>query len=208
MSSRVGINIFARLQMQHTAAVREEVKGIQLSLDNISDSFAQIPAKEKQLRNTFGTAINAVSSLQLLRFAMVDISQIASGKGGIGDILSLTTTSIILIYRVNQLLRAQIVLQTALNAARAVGLALGGISPVTLAAAGAGALIIGVPAIMDYFTERGRQERRIQGEVAAQRLGFSIYPVRPNQGTSLSRELATSVNLQERIVARSQGMEP
>jgi len=138
MSSRAGLNIFAKLQMQNTANTREEVRRVQLSLDNISENFAQMPAREKQMQNAFSSTINLVSTLQLLRYGMNDIKQIAEGKGGIGDILSLTTTATITIFRINEMLRDQTKLQIALNVARAAGLLLAGVSPVTLGVVGAG----------------------------------------------------------------------
>lgn len=164
MSSRAGLNIFAKLQMQNTANTKEEVRSVQLSLDNISEGFAQMPARERQLQNVFGTAINAVSTLQLLRYGMNDIKQIAEGKGGIGDILSLTTTSIITLFRVNQLLQSQIVLQTALNAARAIGLALGGIAPATLAIGAIGIGYLGVQAYGQYAFKSMYDDQRLRAQ--------------------------------------------
>lgn len=162
MSSRAGLNIFAKLQMQNTGNTRDEVRRVQLSLDNISENFAQMPAKEKQLQAVFGTAINTVSTLQLLRYGMNDLKQIAEGKGGIGDILSLTTTSIITIFRVNQLLQNQIALQLALNAARAVGLALGGVAPATLAIGALGAVYLGAQAYSQYAFRSMYDDQRLR----------------------------------------------
>jgi hypothetical protein len=170
MSSRAGINIYARLQMQQAGTVRDEAKGIQLSLDNISENFAQLPQKQKELSNVLGTSLSLVTTLQLARFGITDIIQLASGKGGIQDVLSLATTSIIMIYRVNMLLQNQIALQHALNAAKAIGMMLGltyGGPMLGLLAAGA---VVG-----GYQLYAGWQQAQRAPELEQQRLRELAY---------------------------------
>jgi len=75
-----------------------------------------------------GTALRALSAANLLRYTIKDIRDLASGKGGLADIISLSTNSILLMYQLNMLLKANIALSGILKAslfAYSVPIALG-----------------------------------------------------------------------------------
>ena len=105
-------------------------------------------------------AIDLLSTVQLTRFAMKDIVDIASGEGGIDDILSLLVTIVLLNIRVQQQLQRNIALQNTLNATAAL-------NPLTttqtiIAGAIVGGAIIGGLAYMSSSAQRRERELRRQ----------------------------------------------
>ena len=103
---------------------------------------SQIYGSKDAINQTLGSSLRILSTLQLARFSAVNIRNLLSGEGGLGDALSLATNVVILTARVNDLLSAALAKQTAITALRAlvdpaalVGLAAGGI-----AVAGAGGI--------------------------------------------------------------------
>jgi len=78
-------------------------------------------AQKDEMTAMLASSLRILSTVQLTRFAVNDIVQLMSGKGGLGDVLSLLINAVLLTYRYNQLLDLSIVKQTALNVTRAFG---------------------------------------------------------------------------------------
>ena len=72
---------------------------------------------ENEVARVASTALRALSVMNLLRYTITDIRQLASGEGGIADIISLTTNSIILMYQLQRLMATNIALAGALKVA-------------------------------------------------------------------------------------------
>ena len=106
---------------------------------------------ENDMLRVASAALRALSIINLTRYVITDIQQLASGKGGFGDIISLTTNSIILMYQLQQLMIANIALAGTLKVA--VGLA-GGPTAVGIV----GGLVIG-GAIAGYGMYQYNQSR-------------------------------------------------
>jgi hypothetical protein len=91
----------------------QDANALNNTLGNINSMLVKdMPANSAALSSGLRSSLGLVTNIQLIRYAVNDIQQLASGKGGLGDVLSLATTSIILITKINQLLQLQITLKT------------------------------------------------------------------------------------------------
>ena len=111
---------------------------------------------EHDMLRVASAALRALSIINLTRYVITDIQQLASGKGGFGDIISLTTNSIILMYQLQQLMIKNLALAGTLKIA--IGL-MGG--PIGVAA-GAGLIIGGAVAGYGMY-QYGQGVGRVQG---------------------------------------------
>jgi len=106
-----------------------------------------------------GSSLRILSTVQLTRFALMDISQIMNGTGGIGDGLSLMTNLILLTFRYSQLLDTALLKQMALNT---IGF-LAPFAPIAGAVAIAG--LVSAP-IMMYSSELNKEREATYQELA------------------------------------------
>lgn len=144
--------INAEIRTSVASSVTQQAQVTEESMKNIDQSLQAIKSKEITLHDNLRVGIRAVSTIQLLRFAMKDVQDLASGKGGMVDVLSLATSTMLIINTVNDLLRQEIALQMISNAAMAVGAVLSALNPVTAGLVAAGVLAVGVPAVVGAYT--------------------------------------------------------
>ena len=113
MSSRNTLNIYAKMSLQSGGAM-QDANALNNTLGLINSSLVKdMPNNTAALSSGLKSSLGLVTNIQLARYALSDLQQLASGKGGLGDVLSLATTSIILISKLNNLLQLQIVLKQA-----------------------------------------------------------------------------------------------
>jgi len=156
------VNFIARLSLRRDASVRQvksDFDGILKSLDQIEQGTERVRELRTNMLVTLRTSLDLVSVVQMTRFAMKDLQDLASGRGGIQDVLSITTTLILLTYRLIQLQR-QAIMQGGI-------LATVGLTGPQAAALAVGAGIIAGLAGMTQAT-RGAQSR--QREIVRRRL--------------------------------------
>jgi len=117
-------------------------------------------ATKSEMMAIAGIALRALSAANLLRYTIQDIRDLASGKGGLGDIISLGTNSILLMYQLSQILKINLVLSSALNASILAGAAMYG--PMII---GAGVAIGGIMLGQGY----ARGEAAVRNEQSTRR---------------------------------------
>lgn len=149
--------------------VVNNAKMMQTTLTQVNGEFKTLVSSRSDLHETLRTGLRAVSVLQLTRFALRDIQDLASGKGGLPDMLSLATSLLILANHINMALKSQIALQTISNALALVGMTLTGVSPAMLALLG----VTGVTAA--YGVARGAAEYGNRNMYEDQRMRMQAY---------------------------------
>lgn len=165
--------INAEIKASVSSTVTQQAQVTEESMNKIVNNMTVIKEKEVTLHDNMRLGIRAISTLQLLRFAMKDVQDIASGKGGLQDILSLATSTMLVINNINDLLRSEIALQTISNALMVVGATLSALNPVTAGLMAAGAVIVGGQVIAGAVT--GLQERREATRIGEQRFRLQAY---------------------------------
>jgi len=179
------------MQMRGRGRAKAEAKSIAKEFRDIQTYMDDLEARQPQMRNLGLEALNVVSVLQLTRFAIKDIQDLASGKGGIGDILSLSTSLLLLQFRLNQLLQTNIALSGTLatvSAATGLGpLGLGIAAGVTI-----GGVIIGGLAWQQQQRMAQQAADRALREQIAQTLGLiQEQEVRAKTGITEQRKNLT-----------------
>jgi len=94
--------------------VKEEAEKANKTLNEVNDNLDQIDTHKPVTNENLRVGIRMLSTMQLLRFTVKDISDITSGKGGLADMLSLSTNLLLLTINLNYLLKEQIKLESAL----------------------------------------------------------------------------------------------
>ena len=149
MSRGFGVRIITSISLRGATRAKAEAEDVLKTLDQIEDLRERtIPRATSDLKRQLRMGLDVISVLQLARFTMEDLSDLVTGKGGLGDILSLATSSILLLYRLQTLLEMNIALGATLQTIIS-SIPLG---PVGLAL-GVGALVGGLGA---YYLTRPR----------------------------------------------------
>lgn len=139
--SRMGLNIYTRMRLRGAARAKAEAQSVAKEFRSIDSFMNEIEGKQPQVRNWGLEALDVLSVVQMLRFAYKDFEELATGKFGFDDALSLATTLILLQYRLNVILQRNIAATATLNAMSLV--TPGGISLKAAAAIVGGAAVVG-----------------------------------------------------------------
>jgi hypothetical protein len=107
------VDIVTKFVVGDSAKVKQEADSMNKTLDNMNQNTKIV---QKSFKESSREILQALSTIQLMRFAAKDIVDLASGEGGFPDILSLATSSILIVDRLNSMLQTELLLNTVLTA--------------------------------------------------------------------------------------------
>lgn len=164
--SEATVNIMARMRMRQAAKAKQEAFALGQQMMRI-DTEGRVALED--IKNTInlnlGPTLRFLTLIQLTRFAFRDLQDLASGRGGFGDMISLAVSMTLLMFQLRETLKTNVALATTL---RLLALQVGGTA---LAAAAthpialfAGALGVIAGAVYLY------QEPSLRAQMMEQRL--------------------------------------
>jgi len=175
---RMGIR--TQMRMSGAGRAKSEAQSVSREYKQLDLFMKEVETKQRGVQMWQYNALTYVSTLQLARFSLKDIQDIASGKGGIGDMLSLTTSLILLHYNLNRILQTNIALTGTLQAMSA---AVGGPGALGLIAG----TLIGSAAIGGLALAREQQMAPIRAERAMRQQAASAIGIQQNLSTQLEQ---------------------
>ena len=90
-----------------------EARSIQASVSKIYEADRQLPEKRLQFRTLAPSILQAISTINLVRFSILELRRLSEGKGGIGEVLSITINMILLLHRLSRMMEETMALQQA-----------------------------------------------------------------------------------------------
>jgi phage gp36-like protein len=140
-----GADLIGRFQLRGAARGLQQARQISQQAKEAQTAVEAASAKIRfTMADQLALGLNVMSVIQLTRYSAMDLYNLLSGKGGIGEILSITTSTIINLYRMKQLYEIIIGLQ-AVSSGLAAGAGIGAFSSgaaLTVAGLFAGGLIL------------------------------------------------------------------
>lgn len=199
MSSRLGVSIFARMRLRGATRARREadaVIGKYKQLDLYGKEV--LPRMERRLNDNLRLGLDVLSTVQLLRFSMRDIQELATGKGGLEDVLSLGTSAILLMYRLNTLTQG---LAAAKVASMVTGIA-GALGPVGLGITGGmalgGGILMGLRGLSMYQREQERRRTFTEYPTVGEQVPYGAY----SQSPQFRRGVVSTEGIRRQIARR------
>ena len=104
-------NVVTRMYLRGAANVKQQADLVLAQLGYSADQIKAIRAQQGELNTQLITGLNLLNVVQLVRMEVTDVQKLATGKGGFSEMLSLGMSTILLIYRINALLKTKIELQ-------------------------------------------------------------------------------------------------
>lgn len=125
--SRIGIGIRAKMELRGASRAKAQGKEVADQLDRISQRKGAVEDAQLATTQTLGGLLNVVTTMQLIRFIRKDLIDLATEEENqMANILSLSTSVLLLTYRIIQSQKVVLALQTAIGAlSGTLGVALG-----------------------------------------------------------------------------------
>ena len=144
------------MQVRGSAKALQKAKQIGLAAEKAEKDVDSAAKKiELTTNDMLAMGLNVASVFTLTRFAVKDLAEIARGEGGIGDILSLMTATLILAFRLRQMYLEIVGLQMTSNFLSSIPLGPMGI----IAGLGLGALAVGIADVASDGARSGRNRK-------------------------------------------------
>jgi len=125
--SRIGIGIRAKMELRGASRAKAQGKEVADQLDRISSKKGAVEDTQLATTQTLGGLLEIVTTMQLIRFIRKDLIDLATEEENqVANILSLSTSLLLLTFRIIQYQKVVLALQTAISAlSGGLGLTLG-----------------------------------------------------------------------------------
>lgn len=163
--------VVGRMQVRGAANIKAQADLVMANLGYTAEAIEKINAQQQELNRYLITGMNVLNVVQLTRMEIMDVQKLATGQGSLSTVLSLGLSTILLLYRINALLREKIALQVTSQALSMIANAaapIGGTN--TLITAG----VVGVAAGALWAVSSYRQGA-VDGIAADQRNRMMVY---------------------------------
>jgi hypothetical protein len=122
--SRIGIGIRAKMELRGAARAKAQGKEVADQLDRISQSKKEVQDFQVASAQVLGGLLEVVTAAQLIRFIRKDIIDLATQEENqIANALSLSTSLLLLTFRIIRYQKVVLMLQAAISALGATGIA-------------------------------------------------------------------------------------
>jgi len=157
----MGVSIIARMRLRGATRARRQADSVLKVLDQIEHITKDtLPKMKDRFNENLRTGLDILSTMQLLRFSIRDVQQLATGRGGLGDILSLGTSAILLMYRLRTLMGAEAMASIMGSLAGIKAGLIGALGPLGLGVIGGvalgGGMLMAMRGIESYYRELRR----------------------------------------------------
>jgi hypothetical protein len=131
MSTEGLLKVRVRASVMRAASVERAKKDftvMQTTLDRIDEGILVVTSRRPEMLQMSADALTLLTTMSFTRFAIKDVIDIVSGKGGIPDMISLASTLILLyfqIIRLQQIAAAQQATLLGISAGAAIPIAVG-----------------------------------------------------------------------------------